>query len=189
MGAPSVQRFAVEVQKLFSKNRMVVFLCGPTLSAAEENPASALRLRLRTALEAEDFEVVLGEDDGLEDIRVNGYGGYAHDNELEFIKSQCGAIVVVAGSAGSFCELGLFAHWHANSTDKKCDLILLAEAQYEGHPSYFNYGPASAANDFGKVYYVDFKEADIQPIIERLKRRRSAYIFSGQGKPAKGVGP
>ena len=61
------------------------------------------------ALEAEEFEVVLGEDDGLEDLRSK-YGHYAHENELQFIQGQCNAVVLIASSPGSLCELGLFSY-------------------------------------------------------------------------------
>src|SRR5665647_270130 len=130
MGTPSVERFGESVRKLYKQNHMVVFLCGPSLRLVDSDPAAALRLRIQEALEAEGFEVVLGEDDGLENIRIKVSGGYAHENELEFIQRECGAIVLVAGSVGSYCELGLFAHWHAKSNENKCDLILLANAKY-----------------------------------------------------------
>jgi hypothetical protein len=187
MGASSVERFGEGVRKLFKENRMVVFLCGPSLDYADQNPGAALRRRLKDALEAENFEVVLGEDDGLEDIRLTETGGYAHDNELEFIRRECGAIVLVADSVGSFCELGLFVHWLANNPDRMCDLILLADARYVGNKSYFNEGPASAAEHFGRALYVDFATADIAPVLARLKGRRSTHIFAGRGRPAGGA--
>ncbi len=184
MRKPSVERFAHSVQQLYEKNRAVVFLCGPTLKDASTNSAAALRLRLRDALVADGFEVVLGEDDGLEDVRLKLSEGYAHDNELEFIQRECSAIVLVANSVGSFCELGLFVHWLARNEDRTCDLILLADQQYENHQSYFNEGPARAAADFGKALFVDFATADISPILRRLKGRRSTHFYDGRGRPA-----
>lgn len=184
MRAPSVERFGEGVKKLYTENRMVVFLCGPSLMLAEKNSGAALRKRLKEALEEEEFEVVLGEDDGLEDIRLNESGGYAHDNELEFIRRECGAIVLVADSVGSFCELGLFVHWLANNQDRTCDLVLIANEQFQHDKSYFNAGPASAAEHFGRTLYVDFVNADIKPIIDRLKGRRSSQFLSGRGRPA-----
>lgn len=184
MAAPSVERFGEEIRKLYKENRMVVFLCGPSLSLADEKPSAALRKRLKATLEEENFEVVLGEDDGLEDIRLKESGGYAHDNELEFIRQECGAIVLVADSVGSFCELGLFVHWRANTKDTICDLILIANEEYKDHRSYFNEGPAIAAEHFGRTLYVDFANADITPIINRLKGRRSTHFLSGRGRPA-----
>lgn len=184
MRNPSVERFAHSVQQLYEKNRAVVFLCGPTLKDAATNIAAALRLRLRDALASEGFEVVLGEDDGLEDVRLRLSEGYAHDNELQFIQRECSAIVLVANSVGSFCELGLFVHWLARNEDRTCDLILLADRQYENHQSYFNEGPARAAADFGKAMFVDFATADISPILKRLKGRRSTHFYDGRGRPA-----
>lgn len=186
MGAPSVERFARSVQELYSENRMVVFLCGPAIKNADTQAGARLRKRLQDALLAEGFEVVLGEDEGLEDVRINFTGGYAHDNELEFIRRECGAIVVIAASVGSFCELGLFVHWLAHNKDRTCDLILVAEARYQGDKSYFNEGPARAADDFGKALFVDFETADIEPILRRLRGRRSSHIYDGRGRPAGG---
>jgi hypothetical protein len=187
MGKPSVQRFGEGVRKLFKENRMVVFLCGPSLDPAKIKPSAVLRKRLKEELEAEKFEVVLGEDDGLEDVRLTESGGHAHENELEFIRRECGAIVLVADSPGSFCELGLFVHWVANNREKMCDLILLAGAQYANEKSYFNEGPAFAADLFGKTLYVDFATADIAPVLKRLKGLRSTHFYAGRGRPAGGV--
>jgi hypothetical protein len=187
MTQPSVARFAQSVEDLYRRNRSVVFLCGPTLKAADECPAAALRLRLQQRLLAEGFEVVLGEDDGLEEVRLKLSEGYAHDNELEFIQRECSSIVLVAGSVGSFCELGLFVHWLARSPDRTCDLVLLAEKRFELDKSYFNEGPARAADDFGKTFFVDFATADIEPVVKRLKGRRSTHFYDGRGRPAGGV--
>ncbi|MCV0438020.1 MAG: hypothetical protein K5880_05275 [Hydrogenophaga sp.] len=183
MKRPSVDRFSKSVQDLYKGNRFVVFLCGPALKDAETNSGSALRLRLRDELEADGYEVVLGEDEGLEDVRVSVTKGYAHDNELEFISRECSAIVIVAGSVGSFCELGLFVHWLARNDDRTCDLILLADKLYENDRSYFNEGPARAADDFGKTLFVDFATADLTPVLRRIAGRRSTHFFDGRGRP------
>ncbi len=182
---PSVARFADSAMELYRNNRMVVFLCGPTLSDTTL-PAAALRKRLLDELTNEGFEVVLGEDDGLEDLRKKYTKGYAHDNELEFIKSECGAIVVVAGSVGSFCELGLFVHWIQHNQGS-CDLILLVDEKFKDDISYFNEGPARAADDFGRTMYVDFNKTDISPVLKRLNGRRSSYFIGGRGRPANGA--
>lgn len=181
---PSVERFAKAAMDLYSSNRMVVFLCGPTLSDLT-NPAAALRKQLMDELTKDGFEVVLGEDDGLEHLRQQFTKGYAHDNELEFIKSECGAIVLVAGSVGSFCELGLFVHWVQNNHG--CDLILLVDEKFKDDKSYFNEGPAKAADHFGKTLYIDFKNFNTEPVLSRLQGRRSSYFNSGRGRPAGGA--
>lgn len=182
---PSVERFADSIREIYSSNHMVVFLCGPSLKEVETNPAAKLRKRLLDELQNDGFEVVLGEDDGLEDVRLNLTGGYAHDNELEFIRRECAAIVLVAGSVGSFCELGLFVHWLAHESEGKCDLVLIADEAYKNDKSYFNEGPARAAEDFGRTVFVDFETANIQPIIRRLQGRRSTHFLDGRGRPAK----
>lgn len=189
MEKPSVARFAQSVQDLYSDNRMVIFLCGPSLKDVDVNPGARLRKRLQDELVAHGFEVVLGEDDGLEDVRLSITGGYAHDNELEFIRRECGAIVLVANSVGSFCELGLFVHWLARQDERMCDLVLIASDKFKDDKSYFNDGPARAADDFGRTLYVDFATADIEPVIRRLKGRRSTHFFDGRGRPSKAKAP
>lgn len=179
---PSVARFASSITALHAENRMVVFLCGPAMKIG--TPASKLRERLKVALEAENFEVVLGEDDGLEEVRLTMSNGYAHINELEFIKKECGAVVLVADSVGSFCELGLFAHEQALGEAGSRDFVLFVDQRYEHERSYFSEGPARAIHDFGMVRYVDFATAEIETMMRRLRGRRAVYFYDGRGRPA-----
>jgi hypothetical protein len=101
---PSVVRFGNEIAALYASQRMVIFLCGPTMKTASPGAGAMLRDRLMKALLASNFEVVLGEDDGLEDVRLTVSKSYAHLNELAFVNKECGAIVLVADSVGSFCD-------------------------------------------------------------------------------------
>lgn len=165
---------------------MVVFLCGPTLKDLTK-PAAALRKQILDALTNDGFEVVLGEDDGLENVRMSTSKSYAHNNELDFIRQECGAIVIVAGSPGSFCELGLFVHWMERDNNSQCDLILLVEERFKDDKSYFNEGPARAADDFGKTLFVDFSNCNLEPIVNRLKGRRSSHFSMGRGRPVAGI--
>ena len=150
----SVERFGDELAELFSGQKMVVFLCGPSLKDLSKEGA-VLRKEIKEALEVENFEVVLGEDDGLEDLRAM-YGHYAHENELQFIQGQSNAVVLIASSPGALCELGLFSYKKVHAEDNKTDFILIIHERYKGKPSYINTGPAIAIEDFGKVYYCDF---------------------------------
>lgn len=180
----SVQRFGEDLRAAFSQNRMVVFLCGPSL--AEDKESSRLRSRIRDELEADGFEVVLGEDDGLELLRKEFRGVYAHENELSFIKKECGAIVLIADSVGSFCELGLFAYIQTHEDTNRRDFILIVDDKYKDAASYFNEGPARAISHFGAVYYEAFASFDSKKLIERLQGRRATYFLDGRGRPAKG---
>lgn len=181
----SVQRYAEELAAIFSGQTMVVFLCGPSLSDLSKEGAK-LRQQLKEALEAEAFEVVLGEDDGLEDLRAM-YGHYAHENELQFIQGRCNAVVLIASSVGSFCELGLFSYKKAHAEDNKTDFILILNEVFKGQKSYLNEGPASAIDDFGKVYWGDLNNFNVQPVIERLKRKRAVFFTDTRGRPPKGI--
>lgn len=185
---PSVKRFAASIADLYCDNRMVVFLCGPSLKEVETKPAARLRKRLLDEMTNDGFEVVLGEDDGLENLRLHTTSGYAHDHELEFIRRECAAIVLIASSVGSFCELGLFVHWLAHESQGSCDFILIADEAFKDDVSYFNQGPARAADDYGRAIYVDFETADTKPIINRLRGRRSTHFLDGRGRPSGGGG-
>lgn len=181
----SVQQYGEELAAIFSDQKMVVFLCGPSLSDLSKEGAK-LRKQLKDALEAEAFEVVLGEDDGLEGLR-SMYGHYAHENELQFIQGRCNAVVLIASSVGSFCELGLFSYKKVHAEDNKTDFILVMNEVYKGHKSYLNEGPASAIDDFGKVYWGNLDNFDVRPIIDRLRRRRAVFFTDTRGRPPKGL--
>jgi hypothetical protein len=177
----SVDRFGEELAEVFSTQTMVVFLCGPSLEDLSVEGAQ-LRQDLRDAMEAEGFEVVLGEDDGLEDLRAM-YGLYAHENELQFIRGQCNAVVLIASSPGALCELGLFAYERVHAEENNTDFILILADRFEGVRSYINEGPATAIEDFGRVFYGNLERFDCQPILDRLIRRRAVYFTDTRGRP------
>lgn len=174
------------------ENPFIVFLCGPTLSDLSK-PSAKLRLDLKKALEAEKFEVVLGEDDGLEDGRV-AVGVNAQDNELEFISTSCNAVILIADSVGAFCELGLFS-WHFVHTGGKLkktrgqtEFFLLLDEKFSDAKSYLKEGPTRAVNGFGTVLYVDFSSFDANPVLARMRDRRGVMIVDNKrGRPRKSV--
>ena len=110
---------------------------------------------------------------------------YAHENELAFIKKECGAIVLIADSVGSYCELGLFAHKQTHERKNRPDFVLIVDHEFKGKPSYLNEGPARAIDDFGIVFYEDLTTFDCSKVLKRLQGRRAVYLFDGRGRPAK----
>ncbi len=176
---PAVEQFRNAVTEEFKDNRFVVFLCGPSLVTNGADPAAKLRRRLQDDLTTSGFDVVLGEDDGLEWLRQQ-YGGLADDNEISFITKYAGAVVVVANSVGSFCEIGLFSHMcfpQRSKTRYLGDLILIADSAHELDASYFNYGPAKSVDTLGgKLFYAQFDSFDTSFVIDRLKHRRAVWI-------------
>ena len=177
----SVDRFGGELAEIFAGQKMVVFLCGPTLSDLTK-PGAQLRQDLKDAMEREGFEVVLGEDDGLEKLRSK-YGHYAHENELQFIQGQCNAVVLIASSPGALCELGLFSYKKVHAEDNKTDFILILDEIYRGKRSYISEGPVTAIDDFGKVFFGDLSAFDYAPIISRLIRKRAVHFTDTRGRP------
>lgn len=180
---PSVERMRESLESIFADNKFVVFLCGPTLSAEKPTSGSQLRASLEHHLLSEGFEVVLGEDAGLEELRKK-YNGLADHNELSFIQQESSAIVLVADSVGSYCELGLFSYEHTMDRLPDTDFILLIKDKFQGVTSYLNEGPAKAVEHIGgKVFYCDFDNFNPAPLIERLKVRRNVWFKSGKGRP------
>jgi len=169
----TVLRLGAELDEEFENLPFVVFLCGPTISDTEKS-SSILRKKLKEDLEGDGFEVVLGEDDGLENVRLD-YGIYAHENELRYIEKYCDAVVLIADSIGSFCELGLFAHFHMHQGGK-ADFILILNKEFEDQVSYVSEGPAKAISHFGMITYVDFEEFNSCELISRLRGRRSVFF-------------
>jgi len=177
----SIKRFGDDLEGIFSERKSVIFLCGPS-SKDLAHPGAQLRLDLEKALINEGFEVILGEDDGLENIR-NKYSNYAHENELMFIQKHCNAVILIASSVGAYCELGLFSYKKVHDLESMTDFILIISNEYEKAKSYLNEGPAAAIDDFGKVFYGDLINFDYSGIINRLRRRRSVYFTSHKGRP------
>lgn len=172
--------------------RFIVFLCGPSLRD-RKNAGARVRREIKKRLEKHGVEVVLGEDDGLEDVRL-AFGVNAQDNELEFIKRSCDTVIIVAGSVGSFCELGLFT-WHYAHREGvltragRKDLIVLIERKYEKRSgrrkSYLLEGPAKAAHGFGLVEYIDFQSVDVEKVVARVLERRATFIQDRRDRPRK----
>jgi len=178
----SVERYGEELEKIFSIKKMAIFLCGPSYRD-KKNPGAKLRKKIEGVLKKEDFEVVLGEDDGLEFLRKK-YNTYAHINELNFIKgNHCGAVIIIAHSVGAYCELGLFSYETIQSTDRATDFIVIISKEFKRRKSFLNEGPARAIRDYGKVYYADLDNFDHTDLVERLKRRRSVYPTNMRGRP------
>lgn len=165
-----------------------VFLCGPSIQSGQHS--SVLRKELRKRLEEEGFSVILGEDEGLEEISKRDSIN-AQDNELEFISKHCNAVIVIADSVGSCCELGLFS-WHFYRDDgmicsSQIDFSVLVDKEYEGEKSYLNEGPIKALGAFGgHAYFIDFQSCAsiIDEIVTRFKIRKGVWIVDGRrGRP------
>jgi hypothetical protein len=190
--AEELKRYEAEFVAVASETPFIVFLCGPNLTAKKSS--AKFRVRIKERLEQEGFEVILGEDDGLDNPRLRKIGINAQDNEVEFIRRSCNAVIIIADSVGAFCELGLFS-WHFVHRDgvfkkeKKSpdvDCILLLQKKYRNDKSYLNQGPAAAVNGFGKVEFVDFSAYDGGSVIERLRSRRGvSTVDNRRGRPRK----
>lgn len=166
-----------------------VFLCGPSLDPKQVTQGAVLREKIKGALEAEGFEVVLGEDEIIDNPKIKRIGINLQDSEIEFVSKYCNAIVLIAGSVGSFCELGLFS-WHFCHRDgiiNDIDFILLVEERFESPPSYLNQGPALAVHGHGRLDFVNFETYDPGKIVGKLKARRGTYTIDRRGRPLKGA--
>jgi hypothetical protein len=190
-----ILEYRTELVRTLPDSRFIVFLCGPSIKN-RNNPGSRIRRQIMRLLRKEKIEVFLGEDDGLEDVRMK-FKLNAQDNELEFIRHSCDAVIIVAGSVGSFCELGLFS-WHYSHDDgviKKSgdkDFIVLIEKKHRNtktRKSYLNEGPGRAVLGRGMVSYIDFNgngiDTELESIIQRILERRTAFKLDRRGRPPK----
>lgn len=177
-----------ELLQVASASPFIVFLCGPNL--ARKNRSAILRKRIKKALEQDGFEVVLGEDEGLDNETIKSIGINPQDNELEFIRKYCGAVVIVADSVGAFCELGLFS-WHFVHKDglidgKRTYCIVLINEKFKNDVSYLNAGPAAAIDVSGRLEFVNFAQYDSREIVRRLRQRRGFSTLDKRVVPGKG---
>jgi hypothetical protein len=190
--AEELKRHTAELVAAASETPFIVFLCGPKLTA--KRASAEFRTRIKERLEREGFEVILGEDDGLDNPQLREIGINAQDNEIEFIRRACNAVIIIADSVGAFCELGLFS-WHFVHRDgvfkkeKKApevDCIVLLQKKYRSDKSYLNQGPAAAVKGFGTVEFVNFSVYDGSSVVERLKNCRGvSTVDNWRGRPRK----
>jgi len=181
----AVDRYKNDFRDKLDVLKFTVFLCGPSLDGTKAS--SGARRRIKVALEAEGFEVVLGENDGLKDVQLD-FGLNAQDNELEFIRGYCQAVIIVADSPGSFSELGLFS-WHFvhshGEIRKAVDayFAVVVDAQYQHDESYLNCGPIKAVNAHGKVFHRDFDSFNPKAIVDDLKDKRAVIQLDARRRP------
>jgi hypothetical protein len=179
--------FAKEFADVASASPFTVFLCGPTLSDGTPRASARLRQSIKDALERENFRVVLGEDESITDPEIKSIGINLQDGELEFIIQHCNAIVIIADSVGSFCELGLFS-WHLSHTEgkiKNTDFILLINKKFANTSSYLNDGPAAAVNAKGRLDFINFSKYDPQHVVTKLRATRGVVTVDRRGRPKK----
>ena len=156
----------------------VVFLCGPALK--KRTLPAKFRRKLKSHLEAQSFTVVLGEDDGLLEIGKK-FNVNAQNNELHFLSNECHAVVIIASSPGSLCELGLFSHMKANGLEH-VDFLILLEDEHKDDVSYINEGPINLIDlKGGTIYYVNYKTFDADKVVERLKSLRAIRVTATSG--------
>jgi len=169
-----------ELTRQIENTPFFIFLCGPSL---DKTCSSAhLRKRIKESLEKEQFTVVLGEDEGLEELRKE-FGKDAQTNELNFISGpNCRAVILIADSVGSHCELGLFNWLFASESSEyfdknKINFYVIADEKFKDDRSYFNEGPIKTLKDAkGSVEYCDFSSFDLSQIICELKGIRAREI-------------
>ncbi len=161
-----------------------VLLCGPSASNLPETPSSRLLEDIRKSLTDDGFDVVLGENAGINTPQINT-GFNSLSNELEFVKTHCNAVVLIAETAGNWCELGLFS-WHLADSKKLRDgtrfFVLIDESHSKGN-DFVKLGPFAYANAFGKAEFADFSQYDSSEIVSNLQILRSVYAIDKRGRP------
>jgi hypothetical protein len=145
------------VSEALQEKIFTVFLCGPSIRDLKK-PSASLRKLLKDELEKKAFAVVLGEDEGLEEVQ-NDTGADAQTNELLFLDKHADAVVLIADSPGSFSELGLFSHCHSQST-RKYTFILIINQSYQPPDCYVSLGPVRVVDSNGKVIFANLTDGE-----------------------------
>ena len=162
-----------------------VFLCGP--SRASQTASARLREKIHRKLEEKDFIVVLGEDDGLMQFQESREKDAQTAEVLYVDKSKdCRAVVIVADSVGSYCELGLF-NWLYVSRDidmfsqEKIDFFVILDKKYENEESYLNCGPiANLKEANSQIDYCDFKTFSVEDFVKKIEHRREHLVANSK---------
>ena len=167
------------LDKLVREKEFFVFLCGP--SSKKQSDDSELRKWLHCTLKNHGFTVVLGEDDGLEEPRLKR-GADAQTNEVQFLRmSKNVAVIIIASSVGSFCELGLFSGLYAENRDKggfdqNVDpFFVIFNEEFKDDKSYIREGPIKIVDEEANVYFstfTDFEEKYFPDLLQKLRGKR-----------------
>lgn len=164
-----------------------ILLCGPIQSGALNLNSFEFCQDLETKLKNDGFDVIRGENFGLKNERF-GTEENALSTEISFIESGCNAVIIIADSIGTWCELGLFS-WYVSSNKeikkKGTDIVVLLDVSNDNGDDFVKLGAFSLAENFGRASYVDFVNYDSQQIIRRMKERRSVYTMDRRGRPKK----
>ena len=175
-----LQEMEKELDSEIEDNRFLVFLCGPSIN--RRTPGANLRRKLFASLEANEFTVMLGEDDGLKKLKEK-YTSDAQTNELNFIQyTNCGAIIIIADSVGSYCELGLFNWLFADKGSTIIDknqisFFVIANEKFKDDESYFIEGPIETLRQENcNIRFCNYKDFDVDNFINFLKPIRTRAL-------------
>ena len=162
-------------------------ICGP--SSASGKKSATLRENIGKKLKEEGFEVVLGEDDGLKGFQKERKKD-AQETELHYVNStpHCKAVVIIADSVGSYCELGLFNWLYVSDSSKQFDknrihFFVILDKKYEKDESYLNCGPIkNLKDDNSPVHYCDFEKFPVDEFVKQfVLRRQKLSLYNSSG--------
>lgn len=166
-------------------NPFLILLCAPIAGDDADHPYSEFSRTLQKMLLDAGFEVVLGENAGIKNRQIHKEHNLI-SNELSFIKTKCSAVIIVAETMGTMCELGLYS-WHLANDDairaNETDFILLMDSSHETKNEFVEKGPFAHIADFGKAEFIDIKNHHPKSIVDRLKGRRSYVMTDKRGRP------
>ncbi|HEX8192308.1 MAG TPA: hypothetical protein VF552_05360 [Allosphingosinicella sp.] len=164
-----------------------ILLCGPRADDGQQTPASELCAKIGALLAGDGFDVVYGQASGITNVRL-GSNENALGRELDFIASQCNAVIVIASGASGWSELGLFG-WHMASDkatrEKGIDIVVLADDAEVDSAAFIGSGPIAYSEAVGRADVVSIPSYDPETILQRMRARRSMYVMDRRGRPKK----
>lgn len=176
-------------EKTLEKFDFTVFLCGPSIASCK--PSAKLRKLIKDELENQNFGVFLGEDDGVEELKKR-YGLDAQNAEISYVDEieECRAIVLIADSVGSYCELGLFNWLYAcggkeTFSQDELDFFVILDKKYENDESYLNNGPIANLRECNaQIYHCNFHCFDmnnfLNDFLREINKKRARLAFNAR---------
>lgn len=163
-----------------------VLLCGPA-SPDPQSHAVILCTKIGDLLTANGFDVVYGQSSGLTNERL-GNESNTLGRELDFIGSQCNAVIIIASGASGWVELGLFG-WHLAcdraTREKGVDMVVIADETQIDFPDFLRGGPISYSEGVGRADIVSLETYDPVALLSRMQARRTMYVMDRRGRPRK----
>lgn len=162
-----------------------ILLCGPSASQGAPSAGAELCAAIGVSLSNDGFDVVYGQASGISDRRL-GENENTIGRELDFIGTNCNAVIVIATEASGWSELALFGWYMASDKkvrDKGIDIVVIADQEKVDSKEFIGRGPIAYGEAVGRADIVSLSTYDPDLVLQRMRARRSMYVMDRRGRP------